>query len=79
MAKQFEFVSGSVTSVNQKKSGIKVQGFDDWLNISQYHPVPVVPSVGELVEVSFEQSDRGAWINNLPGRVAGRPSVNTRQ
>ena len=38
----------------------------------------VVPSVGELVEVSFEQSDRGAWINNLPGRVAG-PSVNTRQ
>ena len=65
MSKQLEFVSGAVTSVNSKKTGIKIQGCDEWLNVSQYHPVPVIPSVGELVEVSFEQTDRGAWITSL--------------
>jgi hypothetical protein len=65
MSKQLEFISGPVTSVNSKKTGIKVQGCEDWLNVSQYHPVPVIPSAGELVEVSFEQTDRGAWITSL--------------
>jgi hypothetical protein len=65
VAKQLESISGAVTSVNAKKTGLKVQGFDDWLNISQYHPVTTVPAVGELVEVSFERTDKGAWINSL--------------
>jgi hypothetical protein len=65
MAKQLESVSGAVTSVNAKKTGIKVQGFDDWLNISQFHPVATLPTVGELVEVQFEAGDRGAWIHSL--------------
>jgi len=79
MSKQLEVVSGAVTSVNQKKNGIQVQGFEGWLNISQYHPVPVVPTVGELVEVQFEQTDKGAWINSLRiiggGPASGAPAT----
>ena len=65
MSKQLEFISGAVASVNSKKTGIKVQGCDEWLNVSQYHPVPVIPSVGELVEVTFERTDRGGWLTSL--------------
>jgi hypothetical protein len=65
MSKQLESVSGAVTQINSKKNGIRVQGFDDWLNVSQFRPVAEMPSVGELVEVQFEQTDRGAWISSL--------------
>jgi hypothetical protein len=43
------------------------------LNISQYHPVAVMPTPGELVEVQFERSDRGAWINSL--KIIGAASL----
>jgi hypothetical protein len=80
MAKQLETVSGAVRSINQKGTGIKVAGFDDWLNISQYHPVAVMPTVGELVEVQFEQTDRGAWINSLKivGAAPADPAASDR-
>jgi hypothetical protein len=52
-------------AVNSKKTGITVQGFDDWLNISQYHPIATLSSVGELVEFQFERTERGAWIQSL--------------
>ena len=50
----------------QKKTGIKVVGRHDWLNISMYRPVPsrADPSAS-WSKVQFEQTDRGAWINDL--------------
>jgi hypothetical protein len=79
--KQLITLSGAVTSVNAKKNGIKVVGSDDWLNVSQYHPVTPMPTPGELVEVQVEQTDRGAWINSLrilgggPAGETSRPST----
>ena len=65
MAKQLESVSGAVRQVNSKGTGVKVNGLDEWLNISQFHPVTTVPTVGELVDVQFERTDKGAWIQSL--------------
>ena len=61
--KQLETVSGAVEQVNAKGSGIKVLG--EWLNVSQYHPISPMPTPGELVNVQFERTDRGAWITSL--------------
>ena len=66
-SKQLETINGTVEQVNAKQTGIKVAG--EWLNLSMYHPVSVMPPPGELVEVQVERSDRGAWINNL--RIVG--------
>lgn len=65
--KQLETLSGTCEQVNAKGTGIKVIG--EWLNVSQYHPIAVMPTPGELVEVTIERSDRGAWINSL--RIIG--------
>ena len=64
-SKQLITLSGAVSSVNAKKNGIKVVGSDEWLNVSQYHPITPMPTPGELVEVQVEQTDRGAWISSL--------------
>jgi hypothetical protein len=67
--KQLETVSGAVQQINAKKTGIKVAGLEEWLNISQFHPIATVPTVGQLVECQFERTDRGVWINSL--RIVG--------
>jgi hypothetical protein len=60
--------------VNAKGTGIKLSG--EWLNVSQFHPINPMPTPGELVEVTLERSDRGAWINSLKiiGTAAGPAS-----
>jgi hypothetical protein len=75
--KQLETVSGAVESINSKGTGIKVLG--EWLNISQFHPVATMPTVGELVEVSIERTDKGPWINSLRviGAAASSPSASS--
>jgi hypothetical protein len=54
-----------------RETGIRVLG--EWLNISQYHPVSVMPTPGELVEVQVERTDRGAWITSL--QIVSSPLV----
>lgn len=73
--KQLEYVSGAVVQINSKKTGLKVQGLDEWLNISQYHPVAPLPTVGELVEVQYERTDRGLWITLL--QIIGASATTT--
>lgn len=75
--KQLESVGGAVEQVNAKGTGIRVLG--EWLNISQYHPIAVMPTPGELVEVQVERTDKGPWINSL--RIVGgapAPTPSTR-
>jgi hypothetical protein len=62
-AKNLETVSGTVEQINAKQTGVKVNR--QWLNISQYHPIAVLPQAGQRVQVEVEVSDRGAWINSL--------------
>jgi hypothetical protein len=62
--KQLVTLSGAVEQVN---AGIKLLG--EWLNVSQYHPIDVMPTPGEIVEVQVEQRDKGVWINSL--RIVG--------
>jgi hypothetical protein len=79
--KQIETVSGAVRQVNAKGTGIKVSGVDDWLNVSQYHPIATMPTLGELVEVQFEHTDRGLWITSLQviGASAGTVQATDRE
>jgi len=62
-AKQLVTLSGAVELVNSKGTGIKVLG--EWLNLSQFHPVAIMPTPGELLECQVERTDRGAWITAL--------------
>ena len=66
-AKQLVTLSGAVEQVNAKGTGIKLLG--EWLNLSQYHPIAVMPTPGEIVEVQVEQTDKRVWINSL--RIVG--------
>ena len=69
-SKNLETISGAVEQVNAKGTGIKVLG--EWLNVSQYHPIAIMPTPGELVECQVERTDRGAWITAL--RIIGASS-----
>jgi len=60
-------LSGAVEQVNARGTGIKLLG--EWLNVSQYHPIAVMPTPGEIVEVQVEQTDKGVWVNSL--RIVG--------
>jgi hypothetical protein len=60
--KVVEHVHGTCERINSKGTGIKVLG--EWLNVSQYHPIPM-PTPGEIVDVQVERSERGAWIKTL--------------
>lgn len=53
MAQQLEMISGRVTAVNDK--GVKLDGDDEWLNISKYaKPAPKLPAKGERVTLGMD-------------------------
>jgi hypothetical protein len=60
--KVVDYVRGTCEQINAKGTGIKVLG--EWLNVSQYHPIPM-PTPGEIVDIQVERSERGAWIKAL--------------
>jgi hypothetical protein len=61
--KPVETISGVVEQISAKRTGIRIAG--EWLNLSQYHPIDLMPQPGQRVEVQIDRSDRGAWINSL--------------
>ncbi len=63
MAKQIEAVTGLVERINDKGTGVKVNG--EWLNISAYHALAELPKAGQRVEVQVERTDRGIWIQSV--------------
>src|SRR6266851_6147817 len=63
MAKQIEAVTGLVERLNDKGTGVKVNG--EWLNISAYHALADLPKAGQRVEVQVERTDRGIWIQSV--------------
>src|SRR5258708_26211415 len=63
MAKQIEAVTGLVERINDKGTGVKVNG--EWLNISAYHALAELPKAGQRVEVQVERTDRGIWIKSV--------------
>jgi hypothetical protein len=71
--KVVERVQGSVEQVNAKGTGIKLLG--EWLNVSQYSPISVMPMPGELVDVQVERSECGSWIKSLT--IQGRSASST--
>src|SRR5258707_13438420 len=63
MAKQIEAVTGLVERINDKGTGVRVNG--EWLNISAYHALAELPRAGQRVEVQVERTDRGIWIQSV--------------
>lgn len=63
MAKQLEQITGLVERINDKGTGIKVNG--EWANVSMYHALAELPKVGQRVSLQVERTDRGIWIQAL--------------
>src|ERR1051326_9214997 len=63
MVKQIEMVTGLVERINEKGTGIKVDGA--WCNVSMYHALAEMPKVGQRVSLQVERTDRGIWIQSI--------------
>ena len=64
MARQLEAITSLVERINEKGTGIKVNG--EWVNASQYVDPPIeMPKVGQRVNLQVERTDRGIWIQSV--------------
>jgi hypothetical protein len=65
MAKQLDVVTGLVERINDKGTGLRLNG--EWANSSQYaNPLIEMPKVGQRVNMTVERTDgRGIWIQSV--------------
>jgi hypothetical protein len=65
MAKQLDIVTGLVERLNDKRTGLRING--GWANASQYISPPIeMPKVGQRVNLQVERTDgRGIWIQSV--------------
>lgn len=57
MANNLELISGRVTAVSNKKEpgGVKIEGYENWFNLSKYEKSLVLPSKGDVVTLGVGQ------------------------